>query len=885
MTTKTYYLSTGYDFVVTGQPQISTGEFGPVVGPVVTGTYYGGKNTTVIIDAPDGEGIFLQNTFNSGDNIEITNLVTNNALYATFGYNDLTTDISATVSGIQIVAVKVNDTDATLEGGFVTNNAGNAIANYQGLTTVSLQGTTGEDSGVSFGSFTNPLEVMPTHVNAQSSTGTGAYLAVWLDSALFTSPVTVNVSLNTVGNPGTHQSDSQAYVHGSEDAFALGYGSSDGTVTATTWDLNVTGKNYVELYTHGATNTTTINVAGTGSLTLFGVADEFYNVTTIKDTASGAQVITGALQEDGAFKDYTGFLSDNSVLTSISVTSSNAGNFVDLSGFDLSEITAMSINIGGGTVVLANEVLNSLTANLSLGKVTNIGDGGDYGDGSSSGGTINWAFLPATANTLTFYHGEDGAITLNNTPNTFTVNFDDKYFFDDTFSINAMNTTSLTNSLTLLIGCTQDDDVAHGLGGVWTTTGYDTVNIHLAGSGSQWLGIGGFTAVPNSGGTTTINISGTNSPDSALNTLHFGDIYTVGVTGYTAGGYLTSLFEDGVTTFGKIVDTAVAYLELGVTDAVSINAATAYGLDMEDPGSDILGTFTVVGSVKWDNNLQGAGGLGTIADDGSFYGFYTNASITGGTYDDNIWTAGDKVAITLGTPHATYGDTIYVDQFQLNSSTDYANTITDNTGDAQLGYHGSFASTSEGVGAATITNFVLGPATIAPGSVDELYFNTSSWGGVGGPDAYYTGTGGTYYGLTTTEGAGGFVPSGDSVPFVVGPAGVLPEYNGAGAYIDLVAYQPGTVLTAATLESSINGAFGFTTSAPFTPGDTYSMLFAYTVANGTSTTSTSTEIADVEFFVTPTTHAVTVEHVQNLVDLVGVSVTSLVNHPDAIYFG
>jgi len=883
MTTKTYYLSTGYDFVVTGQPQISTGEFGPVIGPVVTGTYYGGKNTTVIINAPDGEGIFLQNTFNSGDNIEITNLVTNNALYATFGYNDLTTDVSATVSGIQIVAVKVNDVDATLEGGYVVDNAGNAIANYQGLTTVSLQGATDEGSGVAFGSFTNPLEVLPTHVNAQSAAASHTYLAVWLDSALFTSPVTVNVSLNTVGNPGTHQSDSQAYVHGSEDAFALGYGSSDGTVTATTWDLNVTGKNYVELYTHGATNTTTINVAGTGSLTLFGVADEFSNVTTIKDTASGAQVITGALQEDGAFKDYTGFLSDNSVLTSISVTSSNAGNFVDLSGFDLSEITAMSINIGGGTVVLANEVLNSLTANLSLGKVTNIGDGGDYGDGSSSGGTINWAFLPATANTLTFYHGEDGAITLNNTPNTFTVNFDDKYFFDDTFSINAANTTSLTNSLTLLIGCTQDDDVAHGLGGVWTTTGYDTVNIHLAGSGSQWLGIGGFTAVPNAGGTTTINISGTNSPDGTLNTLHFGDIYTVGVTTYAGEGFLSSLFADGVTTFGgKIVDTAVAYLELGVTDAVSINAATAYGLDMEDPGTDILGTFTVVGSVKWDNVLQGAGGLGGYADQpDAFYGFYTNASITGGTYSDDIWTAGDNVAIKLGTPHSGFYDEIYVDQFQLNSSTVYADSIADDTGYTE-GAHGSFANI--GVGVATITNFILGPSTTG-GSVDQLDFNVNSWGS--GSTAYsipahgstpaQPGVG-TYEGLVATDGTSpSTVNSGDSVPFVVGPSGVLPTYAGSGLAIDLVAYQPGTVFTAATFAAAVNGAFGFTTTGAFTTGDTYSMLFAYTVANGT-------EIADVQFNVVPITTAVHIDHVTNLVDLVGVSATSLVAHPDAIYF-
>ena len=148
------------------------------------------------------------------------------------------------------------------------------------------------------------------------------------------SPVSVTFNLNTVGNAGTHQSVSDDYVHGAREAFGVGYGASDGSVTATTWDLNVTGKTFVELFTHGGTTTTTVNMTGTGSLTLFGVSDEFANVTTINDKASGAQVITGALQTDGSSKEYTGFLTDNTALTSITVTSTNAGNFVDMSGFE-----------------------------------------------------------------------------------------------------------------------------------------------------------------------------------------------------------------------------------------------------------------------------------------------------------------------------------------------------------------------------------------------------------------------------------------------------------------------------------------------------------------------------------------------------------------------
>ena len=113
-------------------------------------------------------------------------------------------------------------------------------------------------------------------------------------------------SFSNVGNAGTHQFVSDDYVHGSRDVFAAGWGANDGSATAATWNLSVSGKAFVELFTHGATNTTAVNIsngttASTG-LTLFGVSDEFGNVANINDTASGAQVITGALQQDGASK-------------------------------------------------------------------------------------------------------------------------------------------------------------------------------------------------------------------------------------------------------------------------------------------------------------------------------------------------------------------------------------------------------------------------------------------------------------------------------------------------------------------------------------------------------------------------------------------------------
>jgi hypothetical protein len=222
---------------------------------------------------------------------------------------------------------------------------------------------------------------------------------------LFTAPVTVKAAFNGVGNPGTHQSDADDYVHGGSNAFEFAYGSSDGTVTATTWSLTTTGKNSVALFTHGSTTPTEVDVKGAGSMTLFGESFEFANVAKINDTATGAQIITGSLQTDGSSRPDLGFLTDNVALTAggtLTVSSTNSGNFVDLSGFD--SLGTATISVAAGTVVLSDDVLLSGSP-IAIGTPTNIGYGGDDGFRPGDDGTINWANLPSSANTLTFYHG------------------------------------------------------------------------------------------------------------------------------------------------------------------------------------------------------------------------------------------------------------------------------------------------------------------------------------------------------------------------------------------------------------------------------------------------------------------------------------------------
>ena len=397
---------------------------------------------------------------------------------------------------------------------------------------------------------------------------------------------------------------------------------------------------------------------------------------------------------------------------------------------------------------------------LVLGNPTNIGWGGEDGSGPGQTGTIDWANLPSSANTLTFYHGVESHVTgaalaygcdytvvacfqfgtfgVINTPNTFTMNLQDEDFHSNNFVVTALDTSLTTNTLTLDLGNAVTGGVPDGIDHSWTTNGYGIINIVLAGQDNIFLAndpcFGGFIANQNSGGSATINISGALADSHGnVQELEFGNFFSVSLDDYALFDSIASQAALGVTTFdGSIVDTAKAFLNLGATDAAVINATTGSGLGMEDPGTGIDEAFTVRGSTNDFNYLQGT--LGFVKDytngnDGVFgTGNLHSDNIFGGSKGDWIWDTAGVTNITLTAPNM---DTIFYSQFVLNSDDDceFALVITDSAGNFDgNGFTGTRVTTITGFTPGTDTSgghFVPGNNI---GNQDTIDFNTDSWG-------------------------------------------------------------------------------------------------------------------------------------------------------------
>ena len=277
-----------------------------------------------------------------------------------------------------------------------------------------------------------------------------------------------------------------------------------------------------------------------------------------------------------------------------------------------------------------------------------------------------------------------------------------------------------------------------------------------------------------------------------------------------------------VTSDGSIVDTAKAFLELGATDASTITATSAGGLDMENPDTDIGGNFVVSGSTHNFNNLQGSLGLltGQNTDYGAnsaWFGFAGPSNITSGTVADHIWDTGGTENITLsaGETHAQ----IFYSQFQLDSNKgfiggDFQFAITNDSG-------GFTNNLGAGPGLATVTGFVPGAST-----TELVDFNVRSWGFDGTYLSLVKGD------LNSVESEGNHFAN----VFVLNGTG-----GDLAANSDLIAIQIGQFANAQAAAASLaspGAAVTFASGDVLAPNQSVDMLIAFQLKGG------GTEIAD-----------------------------------------
>jgi hypothetical protein len=340
-------------------------------------------------------------------------------------------------------------------------------------------------------------------------------------------------------------------------------------------------------------------------LTLFGDSyyGEFKNLTTIN-----ASTMTGNLTITGDLNGGNGLLSGSPLLTSVTLGSGT--NFIDLSGYTLAQLDAMTI-INGGTstgneVVLDNSVLTGATAPIpGLTGFTIIGDAGTDGFSSGMAGTINWANLPSTASELIFYGDilySPGGLNIINTPGIFTVNFQNNNFNDNNITISDASHTSTTDALTLILGCNLNGSEAHGFHSVVTINGYATVTIdaigvdHFATGGEN--SFVGFDLDSNPGSASHVIITGQASFD--FGTSFFTNTGTgpgTGLAAYEANAIATiGTASVSVGPGGVITDTDTGQLTLASTDAAQIDASAGGGLWMSAPDTNVGEGVTVVGS-------------------------------------------------------------------------------------------------------------------------------------------------------------------------------------------------------------------------------------------------------------------------------------------------
>ena len=491
--------------------------------------------------------------------------------------------------------------------------------------------------------------------------------------------------------------------------------------------------------------------------------------------------------------------------------------------FDLSDaaytpavINAMTTLDGGtGTAeLILNNSVLTTTVALTTPKHFQI-----FGDTDPSG-TVNMALLPSSIKEIEFAGGQAGALSINNAPAIFTL--DAQQYATNEITINAADTAATTNILSILMGSNQGLSTFDA--GPIVVTGFGTVNISTIGTAG--IDVDASPLYPASNNTFAANPGGTE---------------LVNITGTAPLSFDGPVILTGTST--TINDTNSAAVYILSTNAAVINAASSGGLNLGTDTNYSGATGDVItGSTTAANSLGGSLGNDVIT-----------ASVVGG---DTITTNGGADTIILNA-HAV-GDTI---SFNGYNPTGFAigSSIVNFDDQTQAGFWGVAAS---GAGGGIVPN--------ASTSADQSIINNFNAGSGVGADILQFPTGAWSNLLTYGDGQTAISSSFASIDAAAANATLSATAN-------VIEITGANFANASALATALGSTYNLTfAGAGVAANKDVHMLFTYNDPSGNA------HVADVDFengsTAATTTAAVTKIVASDMVELVGVSATSLTAH-------
>lgn len=534
-------------------------------------------------------------TITGVENFVLTN-VSGNALTASFaaiaGEESITNDMSTSDVTLTNLA---SGTSVTVNGNGAVTNA-NTAAGWVADTTAATINITG---GVTAGTITvtGADLLTETYTSSGAANVTGA-----ITSAATTTDVVINASSNL-----------------------------QATITGTAVDtLTISGAGNVDL--NGGTLDATIETVAAGAST--GDVDIILgNVAGVADVAgvdvADVTVTTGAGDDD---------VDMSNVLTAMEMTvSTGAGDDTITIGSALVDAAADgsrvadSIDGGAGTDILSmtSAIANGHAAITSISGIEEITISNTL---AHSFTTANFQAGITTVNLA----GGTGTLTLDAGANT--VNLTDQ------LAGGALGLTDTGTATTDSVTVVNEDAAADAFNGqAITSTGFETVNIVTTGTGAATAqSVGAIAITADTGGTGTVNISGTNRID--LDGDITADVLNLsGLTAQAAGTATADMTGQNLiaTAGGTATITGSAGDDVLIGDADdTTNIDGGAGDDNITGGTDA----ETIGGGAGDDTIDGGGGADTItggAGDDQITLNGTTSSIDAGDGDDTVIAAGN----------------------------------------------------------------------------------------------------------------------------------------------------------------------------------------------------------------------------------------------------